>query len=79
MVCFENWPGVEKRRNTYFISDLHLGARYVADRRAQEKRVVSFLRSIAGDAKALYMLGDVLDYWYEYRYVVPRGYVRFFF
>ena len=78
MVCFENWPGVEKRRNTYFISDLHLGARYVADRRAQEKRVVSFLRSIAGDAKALYMLGDVLDYWYEYRYVVPRGYVRFF-
>lgn len=67
-----------RRTKTYFISDLHLGARYVADGRAREHRVVTFLRSIAADAAALYMLGDVLDYWYEYRHVVPRGYVRFF-
>lgn len=62
----------------YFISDLHLGAPYFPDARGAERRVVSFLDSIKDDADVIYMLGDVLDYWYEYRYVVPRGFVRFF-
>lgn len=43
-----------------------------------ERRVVRFLRSIKDSAKRLYLLGDILDYWYEYRYVVPRGFTRFF-
>ena len=68
----------QQRRNTYFLSDMHLGASYIADPRAHENRVVSFLRSIENDARAVYLLGDVLDYWFEYRSVVPRGYVRFF-
>lgn len=63
---------------TYFISDLHLGAPYFPDSRATERRVVAFLDSIRHDADAIFLLGDVLDYWYEYRYVVPRGFVRFF-
>lgn len=63
---------------TYFLSDLHLGAPYFADSRKAERRVVDFLESIRHDAEAIYLLGDVLDYWYEYRYVVPRGFVRFF-
>lgn len=62
----------------YFISDLHLGARYIADPRAHQQRVVNFLHSIAADATELYLVGDVLDYWFEYRTAVPRGYVRFF-
>ena len=62
----------------YFISDLHLGARYIADGRSHQQRVVRFLRTIAADATELYLVGDVLDYWFEYRTVVPRGYVRFF-
>lgn len=66
------------RTVTYFLSDLHLGARYLPDRRAHERRVVEFLRSIRDTAEAVYLVGDVLDYWYEYRTVVPRGYVRFF-
>ena len=66
------------RDKTYFLSDLHLGASYIADGHAHQRRVVDFLRSIEGDAKAVYLLGDVLDYWFEYRTVVPRGYVRFF-
>lgn len=65
-------------KKTYFLSDLHLGARYLPDRRVHEARVAGFLRSIRSDAEALYLVGDVLDYWYEYRTVVPRGYVRFF-
>lgn len=66
------------RTNTYFISDLHLGASYIADPRAHEMRVVRFLRMISGDCKRLILLGDILDYWWEYRTVVPRGFTRFF-
>lgn len=66
------------RDKTYFISDLHLGASYIVDPREHERRVVAFLRSIAGDARRLYLLGDILDYWWEYRTVVPRGFTRFF-
>ncbi len=62
----------------YFLSDLHLGAPYFPDSRKAEVRVVRFLESIRHDAETIYLLGDILDYWYEYRYVVPRGFVRFF-
>lgn len=62
----------------YFLSDLHLGAPYFSDSRESEMRVVRFLDSIKDDADVIYLLGDILDYWYEYRYVVPRGFVRFF-
>ena len=62
----------------YFLSDLHLGAPYFPDSRKAELRVVDFLDSIKDDAHTIYLLGDILDYWYEYRYVVPRGFVRFF-
>lgn len=62
----------------YFLSDLHLGAPYFPDSREAERRVVSFLDMIKDDADVIYLLGDILDYWYEYRYVVPRGFVRFF-
>lgn len=69
---------MEEGKHTYFLSDLHLGAPYMNDTRENELRVVSFLDHIKEDADAIYLLGDILDYWYEYRYVVPRGYVRFF-
>lgn len=62
----------------YFISDVHLGAKYIPDARAHELRIVEFLRSLPSDTTHLFLLGDILDYWYEYRTVVPRGYVRFF-
>ena len=64
-------------KKTYFISDLHLGAKYMADQLDREKRVCRFLDTIKDDAAELYLLGDILDYWYEYKYVVPRGYIRF--
>ncbi|MDE6276801.1 MAG: UDP-2,3-diacylglucosamine diphosphatase [Muribaculaceae bacterium] len=62
----------------FFLSDTHLGAGAHADPGAVERRVVAFLRSIRGEAEAVYMLGDVLDYWYEYRNCAPQGFVRFF-
>ncbi len=62
---------------TYFISDMHLGAGYITDPKGHERRIAAWLREIAPTARTLYLLGDVMDYWYEYRTVVPRGHTRF--
>lgn len=67
-----------ERVSAYFLSDAHLGAGYLPDSRAVELRLVSFLDSIKDHATHIYLLGDILDYWFEYRDVVPKGYVRFF-
>ena len=66
------------RKLTYFVSDVHLGLQ-VADPAAREARFVDFLRGIpAEETESLYLLGDIWDFWYEYRDVVPKGYVRVF-
>lgn len=62
---------------TYFVSDVHLGLD-VKDPAARERRFVDFLKGLPQETSALYMLGDIWDFWYEYRDVVPRGYVRVF-
>lgn len=61
----------------YFASDTHLGAKAVGDRLGQEVRFVAWLDKIKDDADAIYLLGDIFDYWFEYKSVVPKGYVRF--
>ena len=61
----------------YFTSDAHLGSHYHPDASAVERRLVAWLDAIAPDAEAIYFLGDMFDYWFEYRHVVPKGYVRF--
>lgn len=65
-------------KNTYFLSDAHLGAGYIRNPREHELRVVAMLDFMAKDAKAVYLLGDMVDFWFEYKYVVPRGFIRFF-
>ena len=66
--------------SVYFISDLHLGMASLspAEQRERERKAVRWLDSIKDDVAVLYLLGDVLDYWYEYKYTVPRGFTRFF-
>lgn len=61
----------------FFVSDVHLGLD-VADPEGRERRFVEFLRAIPDTASSLYLLGDIWDFWYEYRDVVPKGYVRVF-
>lgn len=63
-----------KRNLTYFVSDVHLGLQ-AFDPADREARFVSFLRGLPQETDALYMLGDIWDFWYEYRDVVPKGYV----
>jgi len=65
------------KNHIYFISDLHLGM-YPKDKSLhREKLVVQWLGEIAENAKELWMLGDIFDYWFEYSKVVPRGFTRF--
>ena len=67
-----------ERTLVYFVSDVHLGLD-VNDPADRESRFVKFLNSIPKDhTMALFMLGDIWDFWYEYRDVVPKGYVRVF-
>lgn len=55
---------------------MHFGAYYHKDPREVERKFVRFLESIRHEAKAIILVGDIFDYWFEYRYVVPRGYTR---
>lgn len=68
----------ENRNRTYFLSDAHLGGRFVTDPAEHERQVVALIDSMAKDAKAVYLLGDMLDFWFEYKNVVPKGFTRFF-
>ena len=61
----------------YFASDLHLGVDARLPSRARERLFVRWLDEVvAPDADALFLLGDVFEFWFEYRHVVPRGFVR---
>lgn len=61
---------------TYFASDFHLGADGLHDSREREQRILRWLDHIAPQAEALYLLGDVFDYWFEYAEVIPKRFVR---
>ena len=63
-------------KNIYFLSDAHLGSLAIPHARTQERRLVNFLDSIKHKADAIYLLGDIFDFWHEYKYVVPKGYTR---
>ena len=66
------------RHLVYFVSDTHLGLR-VGDPARREAAFTDFLRRIdTPETAALYLLGDIWDFWYEYRDVVPKGFVRVF-
>jgi len=65
-----------ERTEVYFVADVHLGLA-IADPEEREKRFISFLKGLPRDrTRALYLLGDIWDFWYEYRDVVPREGVR---
>lgn len=63
-------------KKIYFLSDFHLGAPNHASSLEREKRVVRFLDQASADAAIIFIVGDLFDFWYEYRTVVPRGFTR---
>lgn len=65
-----------ERNKVFFASDFHLGVDGLHGSHEREQRLVNWLTEIAPEAKAIYLLGDVFDFWFEYKHVVPKGYVR---
>ncbi len=63
-------------KKIYFLSDFHLGAPDYESSLVREKKIVKFLDSIEADAAEIFIVGDIFDFWYEYRKVVPKGYTR---
>ena len=61
---------------TYFVSDFHLGTDGRLTSQEREKQIVRWLEEIRHDAKELFLVGDVFDFWFEYQKVVPKGFVR---
>jgi UDP-2,3-diacylglucosamine hydrolase len=61
----------------YFASVFHLGAGGYDNSRVREARLVRWLDMIKADAAEVFLMGDVFDFWFEYRTVVPKGYIRF--
>ena len=65
------------RNKLYFASDFHLGTGTYAKSREREDRLVRWLDMIKTDAAEIFLMGDVFDFWFEYKTVVPKGYIRF--
>lgn len=63
-------------KKIFFLSDFHLGAPDHATSLQREKRIIAFLDSIKSEAHWIFILGDMFDFWYEYKKVVPKGFVR---
>jgi UDP-2,3-diacylglucosamine hydrolase len=63
-------------KKIYFLSDFHLGVPDAKASRIRELRIVQWLDSVKKDAAEIYLLGDVFDFWFEYRHAVPKGFIR---
>ncbi len=61
----------------YFASDFHLGAPNREESSIREKRIVRWLDHVSADAQHLFLVGDIFDFWFEYKQVVPKGFLRF--
>lgn len=68
---------MSERYKLYFASDFHLGVPNHASSRSREDRIVRWLDTIKTDAAELYLVGDIFDFWFEYKRAVPKGFIRF--
>lgn len=67
---------IPQGKKIYFASDSHLGAPTSEASRPREKKLVAWLDTIKHDAAAIFLLGDLFDFWFEYKTVVPKGFTR---
>jgi UDP-2,3-diacylglucosamine hydrolase len=63
-------------KKIFFASDFHLGVPDYQSSLQREKRIVAWLESIRHEAHSIYLLGDIFDFWFEYRHAIPKGYIR---
>ena len=67
---------MKERNKIYFASDFHLGAPNNKDSLIREKKICRWLDSIKNDAEEIYLVGDIFDFWFEYKHVIPKGFER---
>lgn len=63
-------------KKIYFASDQHFGIPDTESSKLREKKFISWLDKVKKDAEAIFLLGDLFDFWFEYKTVVPKGFVR---
>jgi UDP-2,3-diacylglucosamine hydrolase len=63
-------------KKIFFASDFHLGVPNRQESVAREKRIISWLDSVKAEAHAIYLLGDIFDFWFEYKHAIPKGHIR---
>ncbi|SDL66474.1 UDP-2,3-diacylglucosamine hydrolase [Catalinimonas alkaloidigena] len=64
-------------KKAYFVSDFHLGAPTPHQSRLRERKVVAWLEQVQADAGVIFLIGDLFDFWFEYRHAIPKGFTRF--
>lgn len=67
---------MKTNKKIYFASDFHLGVPSHETSLIREKRIVKWLDEIKTDAEEIYLMGDLFDFWFEYKYTVPKGFIR---
>lgn len=67
---------MEQSKKIYFASDFHLGFPNEEESKTREGLIISWLNEIKADCAELYLLGDIFDFWFEYKWVAPKGYIR---
>ena len=68
---------LQSGKKLYFASDFHLGAPTQKESLKKEKQIVKWLHKISSDASSIFLLGDLFDFWCEYKKVIPKGFIRF--
>lgn len=67
---------VDEKKKIYFVSDQHFGAPTAQQSKIREQKFVEWLDAIKQDASEVFLLGDLFDFWFEYKYAVPKGFIR---
>lgn len=68
---------LDPHKKIYFASDFHLGAPDEKSSLVREKKIIKWLDCVSKDAQAIFLVGDVFDFWFEYKTVIPKGFIRF--
>jgi UDP-2,3-diacylglucosamine hydrolase len=67
---------LDTKRKTYFASDFHLGIDARLSSKERERQILRWLDQVSVDAEAIYLVGDLFDFWFEYSTVIPKGHTR---
>ncbi|MEO1653868.1 MAG: UDP-2,3-diacylglucosamine diphosphatase, partial [Bacteroidota bacterium] len=68
---------IQTSKKVYFASDFHLGAPNHAVSLKRERKIIRWLDEVKKDAACIFLIGDIFDFWFEYRHAIPKGFIRF--